>query len=74
MFQVSERMNIDIDLHCFFQMTGLDHTSDSIMEIACIITSGDLDEIARHPSIIVKVPDSLLDGMDEWCTKHHGEV
>jgi len=55
------------------EMTDLDPTKGSLMEIACIITAPDLYEVARHPSIVIHVPDETLQGMGEWCTKHHGE-
>ena len=43
------------------------------MEIAIILTNADLSEQVEGPVLCVKVPDALLDSMDEWCTKHHGE-
>ncbi|TPX36894.1 hypothetical protein SeLEV6574_g07960 [Synchytrium endobioticum] len=55
------------------EMTGLDLTVDHIIEIAVIITDGHLNIIAEGPNIIVHQPKSVLDGMNEWCTKHHGE-
>lgn len=46
-------------------MTGLDTTNDTILEIACIITTEDLDIIATEHYIINK-PKSVLDNMNEW--------
>jgi oligoribonuclease len=54
------------------EMTGLDPEIDTILEIATIITDGDLNIIAEGPNIVVHQPDALLDGMDEWNTTHHG--
>jgi len=55
------------------EMTGLDPEQETIIEIATIITDGDLNIIAEGPSIVVHQPDHLLDGMDEWNTAHHGD-
>ncbi len=54
------------------EMTGLDPKIDTILEIATIITDGNLNIIAEGPNIVVHQPDSILDGMDEWNTTHHG--
>jgi len=54
------------------EMTGLDPEIDTILEIATIITDGNLNIIAEGPSIAIHQPDAVLDGMDEWNTTHHG--
>ena len=72
---------------------GLDVDKDQILEMACIVTDGDMNIIAevipptlllcRHaselsllqgPDMIVHQPDSVLEGMGEWCKEHHGKV
>ncbi len=53
------------------EMTGLDPDRDTIIEIATIVTDGDLETIAEGPVFAIKAPDALLDGMDEWNTSHH---
>jgi len=55
------------------EMTGLDPEVDTIIEIATIITDGNLNIVAEGPSIAVHQPDAALDGMDEWNTTHHGD-
>ncbi|MDC0661684.1 oligoribonuclease [Marinobacter sp. SS21] len=55
------------------EMTGLDPERERIIEIATIVTDSNLEIIAEGPVIAVHQPDSLLDAMDEWCTKTHGE-
>jgi len=55
------------------EMTGLDLNKEMIMEIGCVITDKDLNEVASQPSLIIHVPDDKLQGMVEWCQKHHGE-
>ncbi len=55
------------------EMTGLDTTSDQIIEIATIVTDNQLNEIAEGPVFAVHQPKSILDAMDAWNTKQHGE-
>ena len=55
------------------EMTGLEPESDRIIEIAVLVTDGELEVIAEGPNLVVHQEDSLLDGMGEWCVKHHGE-
>jgi len=55
------------------EMTGLDPEVDTIIEIATIITDGNLNIVAEGPSIAIHQPDAALDGMDEWNTTHHGD-
>jgi oligoribonuclease len=55
------------------EMTGLDADDHVIIEIATIITDGDLNIIASGPNLVVHQPDVELDKMDAWCVKHHGE-
>ncbi|GGC11502.1 oligoribonuclease [Marinobacterium zhoushanense] len=55
------------------EMTGLIPEKDRIIEMAAIITDADLNLIAEGPVICVHQPDSLLEQMDEWCTRQHGQ-
>ena len=55
------------------EMTGLDPEKERIIEIATIVTDSELNTIEEGPVIAVHQSDSLLDGMDEWCTKTHGQ-
>jgi oligoribonuclease len=55
------------------EMTGLDPEKERIIEMATIITDSELNLVAEGPVVAVHQPDSLLDAMDEWCTKTHGE-
>lgn len=54
------------------EMTGLDPEHDRIIEIACIITDTNLEQVGDDFSVIVNQPDDILDGMDAWNTKQHG--
>ena len=55
------------------EMTGLEPETDVIIEIATIVTDQHLNVIAEGPSLAIHQPDSIMDGMDEWCTQHHGQ-
>ena len=54
------------------EMTGLEPEQDVIIEIATIVTDSELNVIAEGPVIAVHQPDVLLDAMDEWNTRTHG--
>lgn len=54
------------------EMTGLDPARERIIEVATLVTDGDLNLIAEGPVLAVHQPDSLLEAMDEWNTRTHG--
>ncbi len=54
------------------EMTGLDTQNDVIIEIATLITDGNLNIVAQGPSLAIHQPDEILNKMDAWCTKQHG--
>jgi oligoribonuclease len=53
------------------EMTGLDHTSDVIVEIATIITDDDLTIIAEGPDLVIHQPDETLAAMDPFVVDMH---
>lgn len=55
------------------EMTGLNPDTDTIIEIATIVTDSKLNTIAEGPVLAIHQPDEILDGMDNWNTKHHTE-
>jgi len=55
------------------EMTGLNIEKESIIEIATIITDGELNILAHGPNVAITVDESLIEGMDEWNTTHHFE-
>lgn len=55
------------------EMTGLNIETNSIIEIAVIVTDGSLNKMVEGPNIIVNCPEEELEAMDSWCTKTHGE-
>jgi len=55
------------------EMTGLEPDSDRIIEMATIVTDAELNVLAEGPVIAVHQPEDVLAGMDEWCTRQHGQ-
>lgn len=55
------------------EMTGLIPDTDRIIEVAMVITDGNLETIAEAPVLVVHQPDSVLDGMDAWNTSTHAK-
>ena len=53
------------------EMTGLDINRDRIIEIATLVTDGELNLIAEGPNLAVHVSEEAIAGMDEWNTTHH---
>ncbi len=66
---VSKDNLIWIDL----EMTGLEPQTDQIIEIATIVTDSQLNILAQGPEIAIHQPQSVLDAMDEWNTRQHGQ-
>ena len=54
------------------EMTGLDTTKDLIIEIATIVTDGQLNVLAVGPVLAIHQSDAVLNAMDEWNTRQHG--
>jgi oligoribonuclease len=55
------------------EMTGLNPAKDRIIEIATIVTDSDLNILAEGPVFAIHQTNAILNGMDEWNTKHHGK-
>lgn len=53
------------------EMTGLKVEDDRILEIACIITDGQLDKTVEGPDLIINQSEECLARMNEWCQEHH---
>lgn len=53
------------------EMSGLDPESDTVLEIATIVTDKDLNILAEGPSFVIHHDASLFDRMDEWNQEHH---
>ncbi len=55
------------------EMTGLDPEKESIIEIATIITNGELEGIEEGPNLVIHQPPRLLKAMDEWNQNQHSK-
>ena len=53
------------------EMSGLDTINDTILEIATIITDGDLNILAEGPVCAVRHDEEVLKSMDDWNRTHH---
>jgi oligoribonuclease len=54
------------------EMSGLNPEHDRILEVALVVTDGELNTIAEAPVWVVHQPDEVLDGMDSWNKGTHG--
>ena len=55
------------------EMSGLFPETDRILEIAMIVTDGDLNIVAEGPVLVVHQEDAVLDRMDAWNKGTHGK-
>lgn len=53
------------------EMTGLNIEVDRILEIACVITDGNLTKSVEGPDLVIHQTKECLDEMGEWCQDHH---
>jgi oligoribonuclease len=65
--QYDERMLVWMDL----EMTGLDHTSDVIVEIATLVTDDQLEIVAEGPDLVIHATDEQLAAMDPFVIDMH---
>jgi oligoribonuclease len=54
------------------EMSGLDPETNTILEIATVITDSELQVLAEGPVLAIHQLDAVLDAMDEWNRAHHG--
>ena len=55
------------------EMSGLLPETDRILEIAMIVTDGDLNIVAEGPVLVIHQEDAVLDRMDAWNKGTHGK-
>ncbi len=53
------------------EMTGLNTDTDTIIEIATVVTDKELAVIAEGPELAIHVGDEVLARMDAWNTRQH---
>jgi len=54
------------------EMTGLRPDVDRIIEVAVVVTDGNLEILAQGPVLAIHQPDAVLAAMDAWNTATHG--
>ena len=54
------------------EMTGLEPAECTILEMASVVTTSELEVIAQGPHLVIHHEDAVLDGMSDWCKQHHG--
>jgi oligoribonuclease len=54
------------------EMTGLCTQTDTIIEIATIVTDKYLNELAVGPVLAIRQSQATMENMDEWNKSHHG--
>jgi len=52
-------------------MTGLDLASDALVEVACVVTDGELSELDEGIDLIIKPPAEALDRMPDLVRQMH---
>jgi oligoribonuclease len=53
------------------EMTGLDSATDSIIEIATLVTDQDLNILAEGPELAINHAIERLEAMDDWNRRTH---
>ena len=54
------------------EMTGLKPDTDRVIEVALVVTDGDLTTVAEGPVWAVHQADATLEAMDSWNKSTHG--
>jgi oligoribonuclease len=54
------------------EMTGLKPDTDHIIEIATVVTDKHLNTLAEGPVLAIHQPDEVLEAMDDWNRRQHG--
>ena len=55
------------------EMSGLNPETDTIIEIATIVTDANLEVLDEGPVYAIRHPESVIEAMDEWNSKTHSE-
>ncbi|GJP64861.1 hypothetical protein CLOP_g21801 [Closterium sp. NIES-67] len=53
------------------EMTGLDVEQHHILEIACVVTDGNLTQRFEGPDLAIHQSEEVIEGMNDWCQQHH---
>jgi len=55
------------------EMSGLDPRKNRLLEVAVIITDGNLQKVDEGIEYVIRTDKEHLDTMDEWCTNQHAK-
>lgn len=55
------------------EMTGLDLVNDALIEVACIVTDGQLNQLDEGISVVIKPPAASIETMTEFVRDMHVE-
>jgi oligoribonuclease len=53
------------------EMTGLNLTTDALVEVACVVTDGELNELDNGIDVVIKPPPEALDQMPDLVRQMH---
>ena len=56
------------------EMTGLDPDRDRVIEVAMVVTDGQLNTVAEAPVLALHQPDAVLEAMDSWNKGTHART
>ena len=56
------------------EMTGLDPDRDCVIEIAVVVTDGQLTTVAEAPVFVLHQSDAVLEAMDSWNKSTHART
>lgn len=54
------------------EMTGLDENVDTILEVAAVVTDLEFKTLEEYHRVVFQ-PQEVLETMNDWCKKTHGE-
>ena len=55
------------------EMSGLNHDTDRILEVALVVTDPQLRAVAEGPVLVVRQAAAVLDSMDDWNKSTHAK-
>ena len=53
------------------EMTGLDLTTDALIEVACIVTDAELNPLGDGVSVVIKPPEGAIEAMGDFVRAMH---
>lgn len=53
------------------EMTGLDPENDALVEVACLVTDGDLNVLGEGVTVVIKPPAAALEAMGDFVRDMH---